>query len=131
MTGLDTNVLVRFLVEDDADQTARAARSIERCAGSGDALYVSDVVVCEVVWVMQSAYEIAKPEIIRVVGTLLKARQLAFQDADLLVRALARFARGKGDFADYVIAERARTAGCLRVATFDRALLKEAGFVQP
>ncbi len=131
MIGLDTNVLIRFLVEDDANQTARAARFLERCARSGEALYVSDVVVCELVWVMQSAYEISRSEIVRILESLLKARQLTFQDADLLVRALGRFAKGKADFADYVIAERARRAGCLQVATFDRALLKEAGFVQP
>jgi predicted nucleic-acid-binding protein len=131
MIGLDTNVLVRFLVEDDAEQTARATRLIERASRSGDALHVSDVVLCEVVWVMQSAYEVTKPEIVRVIASLLRTRQLLFDDADLLVRALDRFAKGKGDFADYVIAERASKVGSTHVATFNRALLKESGFALP
>ena len=62
---------------------------------------------------------------------LFNAAHLTFRDADGLMRALAVFVDGKGDFADYVIQEHARAAGCAGVATFDRTLLKETGFVAP
>jgi len=59
------------------------------------------------------------------------AAHLRFQDVDRLSRALQAFLAGKGDFADYVIREEARAAGCDRVATFDRVLLRESAFIAP
>lgn len=131
MIGLDTNVLVRYLVQDDEEQTSRAASLIEGAADRGDALFVSQIVLCEVVWVLQAAYSVLKPEVVRVLGDLIRARQLTIEGKEAVHRCLAAFESGKGDFADYVIRERAASAGCGSVATFDKALLKEHGFVRP
>jgi predicted nucleic-acid-binding protein len=129
--ALDTNVLVRFLVEDDERQSAEAAALVERAISVGDALFVSDIVLCETVWVLSGSYRIARAEIGATLRDLLRARHLAFESTDVLARALDAFVRGKGDFADYLIRERARVAGCDTVATFDRALLREPGFSHP
>jgi predicted nucleic-acid-binding protein len=129
--ALDTNVLVRFLVEDDEAQTRAATSLIARAGRTGDHLFVSDIVLCEVVWVLSASYDTSKPEIISLIRKLLHARQLTFRMSDLLARALEAYAAGKGDFADYVIREDAAAAGCGSVATFDKALLKEAGFARP
>ena len=131
MIALDTNVLVRFLVEDDKAQSARAARLVQRAVVRNQTLFVSDLVVCETVWVLLSAYQVTRAEVAAVLVQLLKATHLGFPDVDALLRALAAFIAGKGDFADYVIQEHARAAGCTEVATFDRALLKEKGFASP
>jgi predicted nucleic-acid-binding protein len=131
MIALDTNVLVRFLVEDDRAQSAAAAALIERAIGEDEPLFVADVVLCEVVWVLEFSYKVARSDVQTALTRLLHARHLTFTDADLLVRALAAFSAGKGDFADYVIREQAAAAGCTAVATFDRALLKERGFIRP
>ena len=131
MIALDTNVLVRFLVEDDADQTARAAALLARAEREGQPLLVSEVVACELVWVLESAYGFGRAEIARALGDLLSVRALDFLRLDALQRALAAYAGGRGDFADYVVREVARDAGCEAVATFDRAILKEPGFVKP
>jgi predicted nucleic-acid-binding protein len=131
MLALDTNVLVRFLVEDDEAQSARAAKLVGRAIRDGEQLFVADVVLCEFVWVLRASYGVGRAEIADVLQRLLKAAHLAFTDSDPLKRAAEAFARGKGDFADYVIREQARAAGCERVATFDRALLKEEHFVAP
>ena len=131
MIALDTNVLVRFLVEDDEAQTRAATSLIARAARAGEQLFVSDIVLCEVVWVLSANYDTSKPEIIALIRKLLHARQLTFRVSDLLARALEAYAAGKGDFADYVIREDAAAAGCGSVATFDKALLKEAGFARP
>jgi predicted nucleic-acid-binding protein len=131
MLALDTNVLVRFLVEDDEAQSARAAKLVARAVRQGDQLFVADVVLCETVWVLRASYELGRDEIADVLQRLLKAAHLTFADSDALKRSAEAFARGKGDFADYVIREQARAAGCDHVATFDRALLKEQHFTAP
>ena len=131
MIALDTNVLVRFLVEDDAEQSLQARTMIERAIAGNRPLFVSEVVVCEVVWVLGTSYEVGREEIAGVVKQLLRARHLTLSNGERLARALSAFDSGRGDFADYLIRETAREAGCESVATFDRALLREPGFVAP
>lgn len=131
MIALDTNVLVRFLVEDDEAQTAAAAALIEETLSAGEGLFVSDIVLCETVWVLTAAYRVKRPAVISILRELLRAKQLAFSAPDLASRAIDAFAAGSGDFADYLIREHARAAGCDEVATFDRALLGEPGFTAP
>ena len=108
MIALDTNVLVRYLVEDDARQTAQAAALIERAIADDESLYVSDVVVCETVWVLSVAYKVGRKEIVAVLRNLFRARHLAFETVEQLIRALDAYEAGKGDFADYLIREHAR-----------------------
>jgi len=131
MIALDTNVLVRFLVEDDPEQSARAGALIERAVKRGQSLYVSDIALCETVWVLTSCYELSRVDVATALRDLLRARHLAFTAPDRLGRALDAYERAAGDFADYLIREHARDAGYQEVATFDRTLLKEAGFVAP
>lgn len=131
MIALDTNVLVRFLVEDDAAQHRRATQLIERASREEIPLLVTDVVLCELVWVLDYSYRVDRPELIAVLRELLSARQLLIVSRDSIARAVDAFAAGRGDFADYVIREQARAMGSDSVATFDRALLKEEGFTPP
>jgi len=131
MMALDTNVLVRFLVEDDAAQHRRAVRLIEKASGTGEPVLVTGVVLCELVWVLTFSYRVARPRVVDVLRQLLHARQLLIASGDAVARAVDAFATGRGDFADYLIREEARAAGGISVATFDRALLAEEGFVEP
>jgi predicted nucleic-acid-binding protein len=126
--GLDTNVLVRFLVDDDDEQVPRARGLVRRAAGRGDRLYVGDVVLCETAWVLERAYGFGRRDIAWAIRQLLSSRQLAFRDTELLARALQAFEKGRGGFPDYVIREHALAAGCEAVATFDGALLREGRF---
>ena len=89
------------------------------------------MVLCELVWVLSSAYRFERPVILQALRGLLSARALTFRDSAALGRAADAFGHGKGDFADYVILGHAREAGCSSVATFDCALLREGGFVEP
>lgn len=91
----------------------------------------ADLALCETVRVLLSAYRVSRAEVIDVLAGLLKASHLNFRDADELRRALAAFRAGRGDFADYLIQQHARAAGCHEVATFDKALLREKGFISP
>lgn len=131
MIALDTNVLVRFLVEDDKPQSQRASRLIKSAIEREEQLFISDIVMCETVWVFSSAYRFSRAEILEALIELLRARAVVFSSADRLARSLEAYAKGKGDFADYLIREHARGAGADTVATFDRSLLKETGFSKP
>ena len=82
-------------------------------------------------WVLDAAYRVRRAEIGSTLAALVRAKQLRFESTDRLAHAIHAFNAGRGDFADYVIREHARSAGYDEVATFDRALLREAGFVQP
>lgn len=123
MIGLDTNVLVRLLVEDDEDQHARVVALLQR--GSASAFFIGDVVLAEVVWVLQARYRLSRTEIEGALKALLEAEHLVFESTDRCLRALRRFGAGSGGFADYLIAERAADEGCSALATFDQALLVE------
>jgi predicted nucleic-acid-binding protein len=131
MIALDTNVLVRYLVEDDETQSRRATKLIEAALTREEEIFISDVVMCETVWVLSSAYRFSRDEIADTLAALLRARSVVFTSADRLARSLDAYRKGKGDFADYLIRELAHTAGADTVATFDRLLLKEPGFSKP
>lgn len=131
MIALDTNVVVRFLVEDDEKQTARAARAIEKATARGGKCFVADVVVAETAWVLSRSYRFRPTEIAEVLRKLLGSAELIFQSADALDRALDAYAAGKGDLADYLIREVGRAAGATTLLTFDAALVREAGFKEP
>ena len=131
MIAVDTNVLARLLVKDDAAQTRKAVQLFRRLDANGERARVSDVVVCELVWVLQSCYGFGREQIVATLELVLAARQLVFDSPDRLHRALRAFEAGRGDVADYLVREDARAAGCDQVATFDRVLLKEEMFVSP
>ena len=121
MIGLDTNVLVRFLVGDDPDQAARAARLIEeRCTGDDPGL-VDSVVLCEIVWVLEAAYGYARPLIAEVIEKMLHTAELEVANTEAVWTALRAYRTSNADFADALIGRLNRQAGCVATATFDRA----------
>jgi predicted nucleic-acid-binding protein len=120
LIGLDTNVLVRYLTQDDPSQAAKASRIID-AAAAGE-LFVSSVVVCELVWVLEDSYDHKRDQIAQILERLLLTGQFAFEDKALLWQVLADYRDGRGDLADYVIGRLARRAGSSETVTFDRAL---------
>lgn len=128
MSALDTNVLVRFLVRDEPAQARRAKALVDALEDREERAYVSDIVLCELVWVLARSYGLARSDIASALRRLVTARQLRFDSVDNVLRALGAYENGKGDFADYLIREHARAAGCSVVMTFDQRLLAEEGF---
>lgn len=129
MIALDTNVLVRYLVADDPKQSSAAVQLINRCADKGESIFISQLVLCELVWVLSYAYDFARKEIAALLNDLRRAAQLEIENPDQVGRALERYGSSRGDFADYLIAERAVAHGCTSIATFDRALRSDPRFV--
>jgi predicted nucleic-acid-binding protein len=120
--GIDTNVLVRYLTGDDPGQSASAARVIEDALDHGEMLFVSAVVLCEMVWVFESAYGLSRSRVADALEGVLRSAQLRFADPALCWRALGAYRAGPGDFADYLIGLEAGAGGASTTYTFDRAL---------
>ena len=92
---------------------------------------MSDIVACEIVWVLESAYGFSRAEITSVLRQLLNARHMKFRSTDRIAQALDAYSTGRGGFADYLIRADAMHAGCEAVITFDKALHRVAGFSAP
>lgn len=126
MIGLDTNVLVRYVAQDDAKQSPQATRLIESLTVDAPG-YVSIVSVVELVWVLSGCYASTKSEICEVLETLLRTKEIVVANADTLWKAVRLFKGGKADFADCLIERSANEAGCSYTATFDRDAAKYSG----
>ena len=122
MIGLDTNVLVRYLTQDDPRRSRQANALVAEAVSGAGRLFVSAVVLCELVWVLRGAYSLDKATIVDALGRILATAQLEIDQKDVVREALDDYRAGGGDFADYVIGRRGREVGCERTATFDRRL---------
>ncbi len=122
MIALDTNLVVRLLVDDDPEQCRRARRVVENAEKREKPLWLCDIVMCETVWVLESCYELRRDAIAPALKRLVRARQVSLQSSDQVAAALAAYADGPADFADYLILEHAKAAGCDRLVTFDQEL---------
>lgn len=126
MIGLDTNVLVRYVAQDDPKQSPKATRLIESLTADAPG-YVSLISVAELVWVLTDCYALTKDEICEVLETLLRTKEIIVAHADIAWKALRIFKKGKADFADCLIERSANEAGCSYTTTFDRAAAKHCG----
>lgn len=120
MIALDTNVLVRYIVQDDVAQSQKAATLIESHCTSESPGRVDVIVLCELVWVLEAAYGYGRDVVAGVVRQLLSTAELAVVSVDQAWMALRAYERGAGDFADYLIAIRNHDAGCSATFTFDK-----------
>jgi predicted nucleic-acid-binding protein len=127
--GIDTNVLVRLLIEDDAEQTRRAQRLVLRAAERGETVVVPLLVMIETEWVLRSCYGLDKEAVHRSLRSLLETRELEFEDEAAVEEALFNFLEGPCGFADCLIAAHNRRLGCTATATFDTKAVRTPGFV--
>lgn len=126
MIGLDTNVLVRYIMQDDPKQSSTATRLIEALTGESPG-FVPIVTLVELVWVLESSYGLDRMEVAAVLERLLRSKEITLDRAELLLPALRAFRAGSADFADCLIARIAQAAGCAETVTFDLRAAKTAG----
>lgn len=126
MTGLDTNILVRFLMADDPAQTSRA-RTLFQSFSSQSPGFISLVCLAELVWVLKSKYRQPKAEIVRWLEQFLTSPQIAFESSSVVEEAIQAYAGGRGQFADCLIERSGHIAGCRETVTFDVNASKSAG----
>ena len=120
MIGLDTNILVRYLTQDDPVQSAKATYILERRLTPKNPGFVSVVVIVETVWVLDRAYGLTAQEIAAAVERLLQVEVLIIEDEQQVFTAMVALKEGRASFADALIAELGARAGCTRTLTFDQ-----------
>ena len=122
MKGLDTNVLVRYLTQDDPKQARAAAKEIEGAADHGEKLMIQPFVLCELVWVLESAYRFPKTDILTALDQIMRTAQFEIAEKETAWSALGDYSKEKGDFADYYIGRANTKAGAETTLTFDQSL---------
>ncbi|NMM26228.1 MAG: type II toxin-antitoxin system VapC family toxin [Glaciimonas sp.] len=126
MIAIDTNVLVRFIAQDDPKQSPVATAFINELDSEAPG-FVTLVSLVELVWVMQSCYDATKPEIVAIMEMLMRTQELIIENAETAIKALSLFAKSKADFADCLIERSANNAGCNYTVTFDDKSAKTTG----
>jgi predicted nucleic-acid-binding protein len=124
--GLDTNVLVRYLADDDRTQSPKAAALIQSFTRESTG-FISLATMLETVWVMESLYGTTRDEVASIIARLLQLEGFRFESSLTLRAALRVYANGKADFADCVIAETGRSEGATQTMTFDKLAARDAG----
>lgn len=128
MIGLDTNVLVRYLVQDDPGQSRKATQVIAKQCTRDDPGFINRIVLCELVWVLESAYGYSKETIVTVLEKLLRTGQLKIEDTQSAWTAFRMYQKGKADFADCLLGAANRFDGCNETVTFDQTASKLEDF---
>jgi len=128
VNGLDTNVLARYLTEDEPVQSKRAADWIGTITARGERCFISAIVLCELAWVLRGAYRVSQADLILTLDRILGTTQFIVGDKDIVRRALDQYRAGRADFADYVIGALHQDAGCGKTVTFDRRLRGHQAF---
>jgi predicted nucleic-acid-binding protein len=129
MLGIDTNVVVRLIVTDDAEQTRRARRLVGQTLGRDEPVLVSLLVLLESEWVLRSRYGFGRDALLSIFRALLEARELTFEDESALEEALFHWKDSVCGFSDCLIAAHNRQLGCHATATFDRKAARLPGAV--
>lgn len=128
MKGLDTNILIRFLIADEPEQSLVVRALFRRGVRDSKRFHVSTIVLCEVVWVLRAVYRLPRKKIVSALESILALAFLEIQDLELVEQALDDYRAGRADFADYLIGCQDRRAGCTDTLTFDSDLAGSPGF---
>jgi predicted nucleic-acid-binding protein len=131
MIGLDTNILIRYLTQDDPMQSAKATDVIERRLSLANPGFVSVVTMAETVWVLDRAYGLTDWEIAAAIELMLQVEVLVVENEQEIFTAMVALKQGRGAFADALIAELGTRAGCTHTLTFDKKALRLPNFKLP
>jgi predicted nucleic-acid-binding protein len=126
MIGLDTNVIVRYVMQDDPKQSPKATKIIESLTVE-DPGFISLIATIEFVWVLASCYDLDRDQVGQAVDALLRTRELVLDGAELVAQALRIYRSGSADFADCLIERCSSNAGCGQTMTFDKSAAKATG----
>lgn len=126
MIALDTNVLVRYIAQDDPEQSAIATAFVES-AIDGTPHFITMISLVELVWVLKGCYKADRTTLVTILDNLLRTRELVVERADVVLQAIQYFKAGKADFADCLIFSVAQAEHCQEVVTFDQNAAKTIG----
>jgi predicted nucleic-acid-binding protein len=126
MIGLDTNVIVRYVMQDDPKQSQKATRLIEALSADAPG-FVPLVAVVEFIWVLTSCYDLRRDQVAQAIDGILRTKEFIVDRTEQVAQALRVYKTGSADFADCLIERGATSAGCERTLTFDASAAKSAG----
>ena len=128
MIGLDTNVVIRYVTQDDPRQAAAASRLFENVLSVEQPGFVSLITLSEIAWVLAECYEAGKPRIVAVIETLLGSRQVVVEESELAWKAVRAWGKSTADFSDALLGQVFVARGCERAVTFDKSAARLPGF---
>ncbi len=129
MIGIDTNVLVRYLSQDDPEQTMIATKLIENKCSDNNPAFINHIVLCETMWVLERLYNVKKPLMSEILEKILNTEQFEIYKTDIVWRAFQEFKqKNKVDFADCLLSHINLENGCEETATFDKTAAKTNGY---
>ena len=131
MIGLDTNILLRYITQDDPRQSSRATRLIERRCTKQSRGRITLIVLCELVWVMRGAYRYSKSQIVAVLDQILVTAEFEIENEELAWKALEAWKTGPADYSDYLLVFSNQAAGCEQTYTFDAKLARHPAASSP
>lgn len=131
MIGLDTNILVRYLTQDEPAQSAKATEIMEQQLSAANPGFVSVVAMAETVWVLDRAYRLTVQEIADAIERMLQVEVLVIENEQEVFAAMIALKQGRGAFSDALIAELGTKSGCSHTLTFDKKALRLPGFKVP
>jgi predicted nucleic-acid-binding protein len=129
MIGIDTNILVRYLTQDDAEQAKVVEHLFNSYAIAPQSIFINNIVVCELIWVLERGYKYDKESITKVIKHILSTKEFNFENQELLWLALNQYSQKKLDFSDALIGEINKCTGCTNTFTFDKAAITADNFI--
>ena len=128
MIGIDTNILVRYFTQDDLEQAKIVEQIIDTHATAPNSLFINNIVMCELIWVLERGYKYSREAISNVIKQMLSTEEFAFENQKLLWLSLNQYIHSHLDFADALIAEINKELGCSITLTFDKGATKASNF---
>ncbi|PSB18310.1 PIN domain-containing protein [Phormidesmis priestleyi ULC007] len=122
LRGLDTNVILRYLLRDNEEQWQLADQYINNALDTTETCFINNIVLCEVVWVLRSGYKLSRSELIDTVEKLLRTNIFVFENQEAAWWAVQQMKRGGADFSDYLILKVNQQMKCVETASFDAKL---------
>jgi predicted nucleic-acid-binding protein len=128
LIGLDTNVVIRYLVQDDKKQSAAATRFIEKSLTTDSPGYINHITLCEIVWVLQRCYGVKKQQVREIIEGLLTTKQFIVENVEVAWRSLRAFDANNAEVCDALIGQANIHSGCEHTVTFDKKAASLPGF---
>lgn len=119
MIGIDTNILVRYITQDDEIQSRQATELIESAAGVYASIFINNIVLCELVWVLERGYKYSKQQVIEVLKAVLTSVEFCFEDHKILWTSVLDLEKSNADFSDILISKINNINNCTTSYTFD------------
>lgn len=118
MIGIDTNILVRYLTEDDEIQSSKAVNLIEKYAGINGSIFINNIIICQLVWVLERGYKYSKDQVIKALKSVLTTKEFSFEDHQILWISSTQYSDSSADFSDILIGHLNSKNGCNETYTF-------------